>query len=80
VNTSSPSSRSLGKLPGIQHKKAIKALQRAGFVIERQSGHIIMAKGDVLVVVPRNNPINPYTMYGIVADAGLTVEEFRKLL
>jgi hypothetical protein len=39
-----------------------------------------MAKGDVLVVVPRNNPINPYTMYGIVADAGLTVVEFRKLL
>jgi hypothetical protein len=39
-----------------------------------------MAKGDLTVIVPRNNPINPYTMYGIVSDAGLTIEEFRKLL
>ena len=70
----------MGKLPGIDHQKAIKALQRAGFIIERQSGHVIMVKGASTVVVPRNNPINPYTMYGIVLDAGLTVEQFRKLL
>ena len=39
-----------------------------------------MAKDDFIVVVPRNNPINPYTMYGIIISAGLTLEEFRKLL
>ncbi len=33
-----------------------------------------------ILTVPRNNPINAYTMGGIVRDAGLTIEEFRKLL
>lgn len=32
------------------------------------------------VVVPRNNPIKAIIRGGIVQDAGLTVEEFRKLL
>jgi hypothetical protein len=30
--------------------------------------------------IPRNNPVNAFTMGGIVKDAGLTVEEFKKLL
>jgi predicted RNA binding protein YcfA (HicA-like mRNA interferase family) len=70
----------LGKLPGISHSRAVRALQRAGFVIERQSGHIVMTKGPLEVIVPRNNPINSFTMFNIVKDAGLTVEQFRKLL
>jgi len=39
-----------------------------------------MKNGALEVIVPRNNPINAYTMFGIVKDAGLTVEQFRKLL
>ena len=39
-----------------------------------------MSNGEREVIVPRNNPINAYTMFGIVKDAGLTLEEFRKLL
>jgi predicted RNA binding protein YcfA (HicA-like mRNA interferase family) len=70
----------LGKLPGISHSRAIRALQRAGFVIERQSGHVVLSKDGREVIVPRNNPINAYTMFDIVKDAGLTVEQFRKLL
>jgi predicted RNA binding protein YcfA (HicA-like mRNA interferase family) len=70
----------VGKLPGINHERAVRALQRAGFVIKRQSGHVVLCKGSIEVVVPRNNPINPYTMYSIVRDAGLTMEDFRKLL
>jgi predicted RNA binding protein YcfA (HicA-like mRNA interferase family) len=70
----------LGKLPGINHSRAVRALERAGFVIERQGGHIVMSNGEREVIVPRNNPINAYTMFGIVKDAGLTLEEFRKLL
>jgi hypothetical protein len=30
--------------------------------------------------IPRHNPIKAFTMGGIVQDAGLTEEEFRKLL
>jgi predicted RNA binding protein YcfA (HicA-like mRNA interferase family) len=70
----------MGKFPGISHLQAVRALQRAGFEIIRQSGHIIMSDGFATLVVPRANPINAYTMFGIIKDAGLTVEQFRKLL
>jgi predicted RNase H-like HicB family nuclease len=30
--------------------------------------------------VPRHNPVNAYTLGGIVRDAGLTEDQFRKLL
>ena len=30
--------------------------------------------------MPRNNPVNAFTMGRIVRDAGLTEDEFRKLL
>jgi hypothetical protein len=33
-----------------------------------------------VVTIPRNNPVNAITMGGIVRDAGLSEEEFRKLL
>ena len=39
-----------------------------------------MAKGDLRLVIPRNNPIKPYTMGAIIADAGITIAEFRDLL
>lgn len=70
----------MGKLPGISHLQAMKALQRAGFDIIRQSGHVIMSNGSITLVIPRANPINAFTMFGIVKDAGLTVEQFRELL
>jgi predicted RNA binding protein YcfA (HicA-like mRNA interferase family) len=68
------------KLPGINHLQAIRALEKAGFKIVRQSGHIVLSNGSRFVVVPRNNPINAFTMGGIAKDAGFTVEEFRKFL
>jgi hypothetical protein len=39
-----------------------------------------MTDGSRIVTVPRNNPIDPITMGTIIRGAGLTVEEFRKLL
>lgn len=39
-----------------------------------------MSDGSRFFTIPRSNPINAYTMGGIVRDAGLTVEKFRKLL
>ncbi len=68
------------KLPGINHLQAVRALEKAGFQIVRQSGHIVLSNGSRFVIVPRNNPINAFTMGGIVKDAGYTVEEFRKFL
>lgn len=68
------------KIAGVNHLDAVRALEKAGFVLIRQSRHIIMSNGRRMVTVPRHNPINPYTLGGIVKDAGLTVAEFRALL
>jgi predicted RNA binding protein YcfA (HicA-like mRNA interferase family) len=46
------------KLPGVNHLRAVKALEKAGFRIDRQSKHIFMSKGLIHVVVPRNNPVD----------------------
>ena len=68
------------KLPGIQHLRAVNALEKAGFKIICEGKHISMAKDDRIIIIPRNNPINAFTMAGIIKDAGLTMEEFKKLL
>jgi predicted RNA binding protein YcfA (HicA-like mRNA interferase family) len=68
------------KLSGVNHLDAVRALQKAGFRILRQGQHIIMTDGARKVVIPRHNPVNAITMGGIVRNAGLTVDEFRKLL
>jgi predicted RNA binding protein YcfA (HicA-like mRNA interferase family) len=70
----------MGKLPGVNHLQAVKALERAGFEVIRQSGHIVMSDGRRTVTIPRHNPVNAFTMFGIVRDAGLTIEQFRELL
>ncbi|MGI8655616.1 MAG: type II toxin-antitoxin system HicA family toxin [Pyrinomonadaceae bacterium] len=67
-------------IPGINHLEAVRALEKAGFYIARQGKHIVMSNGVRIVTVPRHNPVNAFTMGGIVRDAGLTVEEFKKLL
>ena len=68
------------KLPGINHLRAVKAFEKAGFQVVRQGKHITMNNGDRIITIPRANPVNAYTMAGIVKDAGLTIEEFQKLL
>ncbi|MCL4786296.1 MAG: type II toxin-antitoxin system HicA family toxin [Verrucomicrobia bacterium] len=64
----------------VNHPSAVRALEKAGFTIVRQSGHIVMSNGTRFVTIPRHNPINAFTMGGIAKDAGFTVEEFWKLL
>jgi predicted RNA binding protein YcfA (HicA-like mRNA interferase family) len=68
------------KIPGINHLEAVKALQKAGFRVLRQGKHIVMTNGTRIVTIPRHNPVNAITMGGIARDAGLTVEEFKKLM
>jgi len=42
--------------------------------------HVVMSDGTRFLTIPRNDPINAYTMGGIVSDAGLDVDEFKALL
>jgi len=70
----------LTKIPGINHLNAVKAFEKAGYVIKRQGKHLVMSDGVRIITIPRNNPINAYTLGGIVKDAGMTVEEFKNYL
>jgi predicted RNA binding protein YcfA (HicA-like mRNA interferase family) len=68
------------KIPGVNHLRAVEALEKAGFKVVRQGKHIVMSDGLRFITIPRHNPVNALTMGGIVKDAGLTVEQFRQLL
>jgi predicted RNA binding protein YcfA (HicA-like mRNA interferase family) len=69
------------KIPGVNHRRAIRALERAGFRIVREGRkHVVMSDGNRFLTIPRNDPINAFTMGGIVTDAGLAPEAFKKLL
>lgn len=68
------------KIPGVNHLRAVQALEKAGFKILRQGKHIVMSDGSHFITIPRHNPVNALTMGGIAKDAGLSVEEFRSLL
>jgi len=68
------------KIPGVNHLDAVNALEKTGFRIVRQGKHIVMSDGVPVVTIPCHNPVNAFTMGGIARDAGLTVEQFKKLL
>lgn len=68
------------RLPGVNHQDAVRALEKAGFRVLRRGKHVVMTDGSRILTIPRHDPINAFTMGGIVRDAGLTVERFRELL
>ena len=68
------------KLAGVNHLNAVRAFEKIGFRIARQGKHIIMTDGSRVLTIPRHNPVNAITMGNIVRDAGLSNDEFRKML
>ncbi len=70
----------MSRFPGVPHRRAVKAFEKAGFWVVREGKHISMTNGERIIIIPRANPINAFTMGGIIKDAGMTIEEFRKLL
>jgi len=68
------------KIAGVHHLDTVRALQKAGFRLVRESKHIVVTSGTCIATIPRHNPVNAITTGGIVRDAGLSVAEFRKLL
>jgi predicted RNA binding protein YcfA (HicA-like mRNA interferase family) len=71
-------------LPSVKPKDVIRVAQKLGFVFDRQSGsHAIYyrEKDKKRVVVPIHpKEIKRKTLYGIIKDMGIDVEEFKKLL
>ncbi len=68
------------KLPGVNHQRAIKAFEKVGFWIARQGKHVVMTNGDRIITIPRANPIDAYTMAGVIRDAGVSIAEYKNLL
>jgi len=68
------------RIPGISSEQAVRLFSRLGYRIIRQGKHIVMSNGSTRLVIPRHAKINSFTMGAIAQDAGLSPEEFRKLL
>jgi len=72
------------KLPVVSGREVVKALSRIGYEVDHQTGsHIILRLSSPpyrRLTVPNHKELAKGTLRGIIEDAGLTVEEFRRLL
>jgi len=70
------------KLPRLSGSKLIKILSKEGFEIIRQKGsHVFLRHKDGrTTVVPNHNEIDKGTLREIIRQAGLTREEFMRLM
>ena len=66
------------KLPrNVSGAEAARALQRLGYVVQRQTGsHLILRREGRTVVVPQHKPLKPGTLKGILEQAGVPLERF----
>lgn len=70
-------------LPVISGKECVKALEKCGFYVRRQTGsHIIVRKDRPFtqVIVPNHKVLDRGTLKAILKQAGMSVIEFTNLL
>ena len=73
----------MSKLPVLSGKGCIKALSKAGFYVKRQEGsHITLRRDDPFaqLVVPDHKELDRGTLRAIIRQAGLSVDEFVRLI
>jgi len=70
------------KLPVVSGKQVIKVLQKIGYYIRDQKGSYIHLRhpNKIPLTIPNHKEIAKGTLRTILTDAGLTTEEFVKLL
>ena len=72
------------KLPRVTAAEAIKVLERAGFLLVRQSGSHKIYKNEegkrVTVPYHAGRTLHPKVLQSILSDANLTVKSFKDLL
>jgi len=72
------------KLPRVTASDVIRALERAGFFLSRQSGSHKVYKNKegkrVTVSYHAGKILHPKVLKSILADADLTIEEFKELM
>ena len=73
----------MSTLPRISGREYAAALEKAGFVFNRQQGsHMVLRRDDPFaqVVVPDHKELDRGTLRAIIRQAGLGVDEFSRLL
>jgi predicted RNA binding protein YcfA (HicA-like mRNA interferase family) len=75
----------MANLPSVTGEQAVAAFGRIGFTLDRIRGshHVLKRAGhrnNLSVPVHGNKPVKRGTLRSLIRDAGLTVEEFCKLL
>ena len=73
----------MSRLPVLAWRQVTLALERAGFVFDRQRGsHMVYYHPETnrTVIVPRHKGIKLGTLREIMREADLTRDDFRKLL
>ena len=73
----------MSRLPSLAWRQVARALERTGFVFDRQRGsHMVYYHPETnrTVVIPRHREIKAGTLREILREANLTREEFRRLL
>jgi predicted RNA binding protein YcfA (HicA-like mRNA interferase family) len=74
----------VARLPVISGRRVVRALERAGYELDRQRGsHMVLRHSQPphrRVVVPDHREVARGTLRAILRSAGLSIEEFRELL
>ena len=74
----------MARLPVISGRRVVRALERAGYELDRQRGsHMVLRHSQPphrRVVVPDHREVARGTLRAILRSAGLSIEEFRELL
>jgi predicted RNA binding protein YcfA (HicA-like mRNA interferase family) len=74
----------MSRLPNVSAKEVINALERGGFEFQRQKGSHVTLRHPVTlrttVVAVHSGEFPRWLLKKIIKDAGLSEEDFRKLL
>lgn len=71
------------RLPRVSGREAVSAFERAGWVVQRQSGSHVILRHPVQrynLSIPLHPSLKPGTLRSLIRKAGMTVEEFIALL
>ena len=74
----------MSKLPVVSGREAVKAFGRVGYKEDHQKGSHIILRHEAppfrRLTVPDHKELAKGTLRSLIREAGLTVEEFRKVL
>jgi predicted RNA binding protein YcfA (HicA-like mRNA interferase family) len=73
----------MSRLPVVSGRECVRALERAGFYLKRQTGsHMVLRRDEPFaqVVVPDHRELDRGTLRAIIRYAGISVDDFVELL